>query len=143
LGITGWSYGGFLIAATLTQTDRFKAAAIGSGMTNLVSYAMGNDSPDYLPSQFGGEVWDVADLLLERSPITHADRITTPTLFLHGEHDQRVPIWQSYELYNALKRRGVPTQMAVYPRTGHVPTEPKLLLNVMERILAWMESYLN
>jgi dipeptidyl aminopeptidase/acylaminoacyl peptidase len=142
LGITGWSYGGFLTATALTQTSRFKAAAIGAGMTNLVSYAMGNDSPDYLPNHFGGEVWEVANLLLERSPIVHANRITTPTLFLHGEHDLRVPIWQSYELYNALKRRGVPTQMAVYPRTGHVPAEPKLLLDVMERILAWMEKYL-
>jgi dipeptidyl aminopeptidase/acylaminoacyl peptidase len=142
LGINGWSYGGFLTAATLTQTDRFKAAAIGAGMTNLVSYAMGNDSPDYMPSHFGGEVWEVGELLLERSPIAHANQITTPILFLHGEHDQRVPIWQSYELQNTLKRRGVPTQMAVYPRTGHVPAEPKLLLDVMERILAWMEMYI-
>jgi dipeptidyl aminopeptidase/acylaminoacyl peptidase len=142
LGITGWSYGGFLTAATLTQTNRFKAAAIGSGMTNLVSYAMGNDSPDYLPSQFGGEVWEVGNLLLERSPVAHANRVTTPTLLLHGEHDQRVPIWQSFEFHNALKRCGVPTQMVVYPHTGHVPAEPKLLLDVMERILAWMDLYL-
>jgi len=142
LGITGWSYGGYLTAAALTQTDRFKAAVIGAGMTNLVSYALGNDSPDYLPTHFGGEVWEVADLLLERSPITHADRVTTPTLLLHGEHDQRVPIWQGYEFHNALKRLGIPTQMVVYPRTGHVPSEPKLLLEVMERILAWMELYL-
>jgi len=142
MGITGWSYGGYLTAATITQTGRFKAAAIGAGMTNLVSYAMGNDSPDYLPSQFGGEVWEVADLLLERSPIAHADRVTAPTLILHGENDQRVPIWQGYEFYNALKRRGIPTQMVVYPRTGHVPSEPKSLLDVMNRILAWMELYL-
>ncbi len=142
MGITGWSYGGYLTAATITQTNRFKAAAIGSGMTNLVSYALGHDSPDFLPAHFGGEVWEVAELLLDRSPIAHADRVTTPTLFLHGEHDQRVPIWHSYELHNALKRRGIPTQMAVYPRTGHVPAEPKLLLDVMERILAWMEMHL-
>ena len=141
LGITGWSYGGYLTAATITQTERFRAAVIGAGMTNLVSYAMGHDSPGFLPSHFGGEVWEVADLLLERSPIAHADRVTTPTLILHGEHDQRVPIWQGYEFYNALKRRGIPTQMVVYPRTGHVPSEPKLLLDVMNRILAWMELY--
>jgi dipeptidyl aminopeptidase/acylaminoacyl peptidase len=84
----------------------------------------------------------VADLLLERSPIAHADRVTTPTLFLHGEHDRRVPIWQGYELYHALKRRGIPTQMVVYPRTGHVPSEPKLLLDVMNRILAWIELFM-
>lgn len=142
LGITGWSYGGYLTAAAITQTDRFKAAAIGAGMVNLVSYALGHDSPSFLPAHFGGEVWEVADLLLERSPIACADRVTTPTLILHGEHDQRVPIWQGYEFYNALQRRGIPTEMVIYPRTGHVPSEPKLLLDVMERILAWMELYL-
>jgi dipeptidyl aminopeptidase/acylaminoacyl peptidase len=139
LGITGWSYGGFLTAATLTQTGRFRAAVIGAGMVDLVSYALGNDSPSFLLSHFGGEIWEVADLLLERSPIAHADRVTTPTLILHGEHDQRVPIWQGYEFHNALKRRGIPTQMVIYPRTGHVPWEPKLLLDVMERILAWVD----
>jgi dipeptidyl aminopeptidase/acylaminoacyl peptidase len=80
LGITGWSYGGYLTAATLTQTGRFRAAVIGAGMVNLVSYALGHDSPDFLPAHFGGEVWEVADLLLDRSPITHVDRVTTPTL---------------------------------------------------------------
>lgn len=142
LGITGWSYGGYLTAATLTQTGRFRAAVIGAGMVNLVSYALGNDSPDYLPSHFGGEVWEVADLLLERSPIIHADRVTTPTLILHGENDQRVPIWQGYEFHHALKRCGIPTRMVIYPRSGHVPSEPNLLLDIMERILAWMELYL-
>ena len=142
MGIIGWSYGGYLTAATITQTGRFQAAVIGAGMTNLVSYAMGHDSPDFLPSHFGGEVWEVADLLLDRSPIAHANRVTTPTLFLHGEHDQRVPVWQGYEFYNALNRRGIQTQTVVYPRTGHVPAEPKLLLDVMNRILAWMELYM-
>ncbi len=142
LGITGWSYGGYLTAATLTQTKRFGAAVIGAGMVDLVSYALGHDSPGFLPAHFGGEVWEVADLLLDRSPIAHADRVTTPTLILHGEQDQRVPIWQGYEFHHALQRRDIPTQMVIYPRTGHVPSEPKLLLDVMERILAWMERYL-
>lgn len=84
----------------------------------------------------------MADLLLERSPIAHADRVTTPTLILHGEHDPRVPVWQGYEFHHALKRRGIPTQMVIYPRTGHVPSEPKLLLAVIEHILAWIELYL-
>lgn len=142
MGITGWSFGGYLTAATLTQNGRFRAAVIGAGMVDLISYALGNDSPDFLPSHFGGEIWEVADLLLDRSPIAHADQVTTPTLILHGEHDQRVPIWQGYEFHNALKRRGIPTQMVVYPHTGHVPSEPELLLDVMERILAWMEQNL-
>ena len=112
-------------------------------MVDLVSYAAGHDSPGFLPFHFGGEVWEVADLLLERSPIVHVDRVTTPTLILHGENDQRVPIWQGYEFYNALTRSGCPAQMVVYPRTGHTPTDPVLLLDVMDRILAWMETYVS
>ena len=111
-------------------------------MTDLVSYATGNDSPDYLPTHFGGEIWEVADLLLERSPIAHANRVTTPTLIIHGEQDQRVPIWQGYEFYNALLRCGCPTQMVVYPDCGHVPSKPNLLLDVMDRTLAWMELHI-
>jgi dipeptidyl aminopeptidase/acylaminoacyl peptidase len=140
LGIMGWSYGGYLTAATLTQTDRFRAAMIGAGMSNLLSYIHGNDSPSYLPIHFGGNVWEVADLLCERSPLVHADRISTPTLILHGENDQRVPIGQGYELYHALKRHGCPVEMVIYPRSGHVPTEPKLLADVMARTLDWMEK---
>ena len=60
----------------------------------------------------------------------------------HGETDERVPIPQGYELYDALKRQGCPVQMVVYPRSGHVPTEPKLLADVMIRTLDWMEQYL-
>ena len=142
LGIMGWSYGGYLTAAVITQTERFRAAVIGDGMVDLVSYATGHDSPGFVPSHFGGEVWEVADLLLERSPIAHVDRVTTPTLILHGEDDQRVPIWQGYEFYNALTRRGCPVQMVVYPHTGHTPADPKSLLDVMERILAWMKTYI-
>jgi dipeptidyl aminopeptidase/acylaminoacyl peptidase len=141
LGIIGWSYGGYLTAAALTQTERFRAAVVGDGMVNLVSYATGHDSPGFMVSHFGGEVWQVADLLLERSPIAHVNRVTTPTLILHGEDDQRVPIWQGYEFYNALTRHGCPTQMVVYPHTGHTPSDPSLLLDVMDRILAWMETH--
>ena len=141
MGIIGWSYGGYLAAATLTQTERFRAAVIGAGIVDLVSYAAGHDSPGFLPAHFGGEVWQIADLLLERSPIAHVDRVTTPTLILHGEDDQRVPIWQGYEFYNALTRSGCPVQMVVYPQTGHTPSNPVFLLDVMDRIQAWIEIH--
>jgi len=67
--------------------------------------------------------------------------VTTPTLILHGEHDERVPISQGYELYNALKRRGCTVEMVVYPRTPHVPQEPKLLHDVMVRTVQWMDRH--
>jgi len=142
LGSTGWRFGDYLTASKSTQTGRFKAAAISSGKTNLVSYALGHNSPGFLPGHFGYENWEAGNLLLDYSPISHADRVTTPALYIHSAHDQRVLIWQGYEHNSALLRRGVPTEMIIYPRTGHEPAEPILLLDVMARILAWLKLYL-
>jgi dipeptidyl aminopeptidase/acylaminoacyl peptidase len=142
LGVVGWSYGGFLAAAAVTQTRRFRAAVVGAGITNLISNAGTADIPSHIPRHFGAEPWQVAELLCARSPALHAAGVTTPTLILHGELDQRVPLGQGKELYTALTRNGCPAQMVVYPRTGHVPEEPKLLLDVMRRTLDWFDQYL-
>ena len=87
-------------------------------------------------------VWEVGELLNARSPVFHAGEVTTPTLILHGEGDQRVPLSQGRELYNALRRAGAEVQMVTYPRMGHVPHEPWVLQDVMERTLAWLGRYL-
>ena len=67
--------------------------------------------------------------------------MTTPTLVLHGEADVRVPTSQGYEFYHALKREGVTTRMVVYPRQQHGPTEPKFILDIMQRHLDWVDQY--
>jgi dipeptidyl aminopeptidase/acylaminoacyl peptidase len=67
--------------------------------------------------------------------------VKTPTLILHGEADARVPTTQGYEFYHALKRRGVTTKMVVYPRTPHGPREPKFILDIAQRHLAWVDDY--
>lgn len=141
LGILGWSYGGFLTAWAITQTQRFRAAVVGAGITNLISNAGTADIPSDIPNHFGGEPWQVADLLQERSPALNVQNVVTPTLILHGELDRRVPISQGYELLNALERRGCPVEMVVYPRTGHIPQEPKLLQDVMIRTLQWFDEH--
>ena len=74
--------------------------------------------------------------------MSYVQNVKTPALVLHGERDLRVPISQGYEFYNALKRRGVETKMVVYPRTPHGPREPKFLLDVAKRHLAWTEEHL-
>ncbi len=68
LAIGGWSYGGFLTASTITQTKRFRAAMMGAGITNLISFATTTDILDYVPRHFGGEAWEKYDLLRLRSP---------------------------------------------------------------------------
>jgi dipeptidyl aminopeptidase/acylaminoacyl peptidase len=69
--------------------------------------------------------------------------VTTPTLILHGESDERVPTSQGFEFYHALKRRGVPVEMVTYPRQPHGPEEPKFILDIMQRHVAWMEKYVH
>jgi dipeptidyl aminopeptidase/acylaminoacyl peptidase len=145
LAVMGWSYGGFMTSWVITHTHRFKAAAVGAGVTNLWSFTGTSDIPGFLPDYFSGEPWsNVANFEAYRdhSPLSFVKGVTTPTLILHGEADVRVPTSQGYELYNALKRQGVVTKMVVYPRTPHGPREPKFLLDIMHRHLEWLDRYL-
>ena len=141
LGIGGWSYGGLTTAWALTQTDRFKAAVLGAGVTNRVSmhgttdivrwHGAGNrPSSPRRPTSTG----------TARRCATSA-RSTTPTLIPHGEKDDRVPVSQGWEYYNALRTMGVPTKMVVYPREPHGLGERQHQRDLMERVLAWFDEY--
>jgi dipeptidyl aminopeptidase/acylaminoacyl peptidase len=141
LAIMGWSYGGFMTSWTITQTQRFKAAAIGAGVTNLWSFNGTADIPGFLPDYFGGEPWQQFESFRKHSPITYVSKVTTPALIIHGEADARVPPSQGYEYYHALKTRGVTAKMVVYPRQPHGFQEPKFVLDVAQRHLDWMEKY--
>lgn len=141
LGVMGWSYGGFMTAWIITQTDRFKAATIGAAVTHLQSFSATTDVPGFIPDYMGGEWWETPEIYRQRSPLLHADKVTTPALILHGERDNRVPVSQGHELHHALERRGVETQMVVYPRTGHGLREPKLRLDAMHRNLDWFARH--
>ena len=141
LGVMGWSYGGFMTSWVITQTDRFKGAAVGAGVTNLWSFTGTADIPGFLPDYFKGEPWDVFDNYRKHSPMNFVKNVKTPTLILHGENDLRVPTSQGYELYNAIKRLGVTSRMVVYPRMPHGPNEPKFMLDIMKRHIDWMDKY--
>jgi dipeptidyl aminopeptidase/acylaminoacyl peptidase len=141
LGVMGWSYGGFMTAWAIGHTTRFKAAVAGAAITNLWSFTGTTDAQSYLPDYFKGEPWQFFESYRAHSPMTYAGAIKTPTLILHGQNDLRVPIGQGYELYNALKRRGVPAKMVTYPRMPHGPTEPKFMLDIMNRHVEWMDQY--
>ena len=142
LGVMGWSYGGFMTSWIVTQTQRFKAAAVGAGVTNLWSFTGTADITGFLPDYFKGEPWEVFENYQKHSPLSYVKSVKTPTLILHGEADVRVPTSQGYEFYNALKRLGVTTKMVVYPRSGHSVQEPKFLLDIAERHLEWLGKYL-
>jgi dipeptidyl aminopeptidase/acylaminoacyl peptidase len=142
LGIMGWSYGGYMTSWVITQTKRFKAASVGAGVTNLMSFTGTADIPGFVPDYFGGEYWDVFDRWRSRSAMFNVKGVSTPTLIQHGEDDRRVPISQGYELYNALIRQGVTTKMVVYPRQPHGLQEPKFMKDAMERNLEWFDRWI-
>jgi dipeptidyl aminopeptidase/acylaminoacyl peptidase len=142
LGVMGWSYGGFMTSWIVTQTKRFKAASVGAGVTNLMSFAGTADIPGFLPDYFGGEYWDVFEKWRAHSAMFHVKGVATPTLIQHGEADLRVPVSQGYEFYNALKRQGVAVKMTVYPRQPHGFQEPKMTLDAARANLEWFNKYI-
>ena len=138
----GWSYGGYMTAWTITQTTRFKAAMVGAGLTNMWSMYGTNDIPSVLIAYFGGiPNKQTLPLYLDRSAMTHIDKVTTPTLILHGANDERVPTGQAYELYRGLKDRGKATELVFYPREGHGIAEYYHQKDRMQRIYDWVTKY--
>lgn len=142
LGVMGWSYGGFMTSWIVTQTNRFKAASVGAGVTNLMSFIGTADIPSFIPDYFGGQPWEDLEIYRAHSAMFNMKAVVTPTLVQHGEADERVPISQGYEFYNALKVKNVPTRMIVLPRMPHGPNEPKMVLKAKQTNLEWFEKYL-
>jgi dipeptidyl aminopeptidase/acylaminoacyl peptidase len=142
LVICGWSYGGYMTSFTITRTNRFKAASVGAGVTNLMSFVGTADIPSFLPSYFEGEFWDRMDVYMKHSAMFNVKNIRTPAQILHGERDARVPLSQGQELYIALKRLDVPTEMIVYPRMPHGLQEPKFIADAGQRMIDWFNRQL-
>jgi dipeptidyl aminopeptidase/acylaminoacyl peptidase len=139
--LMGWSYGGYMTSWAVTQTDRFKAASMGAGLSNLVSMSMTSDIRRYLVEHMGDYYWNDMEAYQKSSAMHHIENVVTPTQVIHGQEDERVPTSQGQEFYHALKYRGIDTEMIVYPRTPHGPREPKFLMDVSPRILAWFNKY--
>jgi dipeptidyl aminopeptidase/acylaminoacyl peptidase len=142
LAVMGWSYGGYMTNWVITQTSRFKCAASGAGLSNMPSMWGTNDIPGLLNEYFTGAWYDQPERYQKLSPLYHVKNVTTPTLFLHGEQDFRVPITQAHEMHSALERRGVKTEMVTYPRTPHGPQEPKFMQDIMQRHIDWVEKFI-
>jgi dipeptidyl aminopeptidase/acylaminoacyl peptidase len=145
LGVTGYSYGGFLTNWTITHTSRFSAAITGAGISNWVSDYGTADIPRTKESEFYGSPWEARSgrLLRELSPITHVANASTPTLFVHGEYDMRVPIEQGEQMYTALKKRRVPARFIRYPESFHGGWTPWNTLHRYYHELQWWDRYLS
>jgi dipeptidyl aminopeptidase/acylaminoacyl peptidase len=143
LGLEGGSYGGQLTNWIITQTDRFKAAIPSAGISNLVTQNYLSYYHDYLAVEYGAfpHQKGVIDKLWERSPIRYANNVKTPTMFVHGENDNDVPIAETEQFYSALKDVGVETIMIRYPREGHGVRESGHVVDMINRSIAWYERH--
>lgn len=141
LGVMGWSYGGFMSSWIVGHTDRFKAASIGAPVVNLVSQDGTSDISEFLPSYYRKYHWEDFDVYTLHSPIRYVGNVKTPVMLQHGEADARVPFSQSMEFYLALKRRNIPVRLLGLPRQPHGPTEPKMVLKVMQTNVEWFDKY--
>jgi dipeptidyl aminopeptidase/acylaminoacyl peptidase len=140
LGVGGYSYGGILTNYIITQTDRFKGAVSGAG-TGLALANYGHDMYQrWWESEFGLP-WESRELWDSTSAFNHIQNVTTPTLFAGGEKDWNVPVQNSEQLYQALRRRGVTTQLVVYPGEHHGGWTMPHQKDYLERRLAWYDRY--
>jgi dipeptidyl aminopeptidase/acylaminoacyl peptidase len=145
LGVTGYSYGGFLTNWVITQTPRFAAAIVGAGISNWISDYGTADIPRTKESEFYGTPWEArgAETLLKWSPVMKAGSVVTPTLFVHGESDLRVPIEQGEQMYTALKKRKVPAMFIRYPDSYHGGWSPWNTVHRYHYEMAWWKKYLS
>lgn len=142
LGVTGWSYGGFMTMWTVTQTNRFKAAVAGAGISNWLSYTGENGISAWMVPFFGATAYEDPAVYAKSSPINYIAHARTPTLIIVGERDAECPAPQSFEFWRGLQHVGVTTELAVYPDEGHHFANPEHNRDMVRRYLAWFDKYL-
>ena len=143
LFITGGSAGGIASAYAIGLTDRFRAAAIQKPVINWVSKVLTADSYIYqIPYQFPGMPWEDVEHYWQRSPLSLVGNVVTPTLLITGEEDQRTPISETEQFYQALKLRKIDAVMVRVPGASHgIAGKPSRLNAKVDNILAWFSRY--
>jgi dipeptidyl aminopeptidase/acylaminoacyl peptidase len=142
VGLTGWSYGGFMTMFAVTQTNRFRAAVAGAGISNWQSYYGENSIDQWMIPFMGASVYDDPGVYAKMSAINFIHQVKTPTLAVVGDRDGECPAPQSFEFWHALKAQHVPTQLVVYPNEGHHFVDPEHQRDVIARALDWFQKYM-
>ena len=142
IGITGWSYGGFMTMWAVTQTNRFHAAVAGAGIADWKSYYGENSIDQWMLPYFGASVYDDPQVYAKSSAIDFIKNTKTPTLVVVGDRDGECPAPQSYEFWHALRDLGTKTEMVIYPNEGHRFQKTADQKDVLLRMIAWFNENL-
>lgn len=139
--VYGISYGGYMTNWLVGHTTQFRAAATQNSVTDLTMMWGLSDLQSWTEWEFRGRPWEVPLTMRERSPLTYAHLVTTPTLILHADHDRRCPLAMGQAWYRALKEAGVETEMVIYHQERHGLTQLPHLADVYNRTLAWFAKH--
>lgn len=146
LGVTGGSYGGVMTNWIIGHTDRFKAAASQRSISNWVSFETLSDIGfNFGPNYTGSDIWQDISVLWRQSPLAYADKVKTPTLFLHSEEDYRCPLPEGLQMYSALKYFGIPSRIVIFKDENHELSRAGRPLNRIKRlqeITNWFDKYI-
>ncbi len=142
VGAMGWSQGGYISAFITCYSDRFKAVSVGAGISDWMTYYVNTDIHPFTRQYLKATPWEDPEIYRKTSPITYVNRAKTPTLIQHGDQDKRVPPPNAFELYQALKDRGVPVKLILYKGFGHPINKPKQQRAVMEHNYEWFSKYI-
>jgi len=147
LGVTGGSYGGYLVNYIIGRTDRFKAAVTERGISNLMtSINLTDIGYQYMMEYMDGRLpWEHPGLYMENSPVYKAHQVKTPTLFIHGKSDYRCHYTEALNMHSALVFNGVPTKLCLFEKEGHslvVRGRPVSKKHRYQEMLAWFNQYL-
>jgi dipeptidyl aminopeptidase/acylaminoacyl peptidase len=145
MALSGGSYGGYMTAWIIGQTDRFKAAVSQRGVYNLNSMYGTTDIPAFMTGWYQAEPWEDHDKMWDNSPLKYAPNIKTPTLIIHSENDFRVPIEQAEQFFAWIRRStDTPVKMLRYPREGHELSrsgEPEHRMSRLREMMNWFKQY--
>lgn len=146
IGVTGGSYGGFMTNWIIGHTDRFKAAVSERSISNWISMYSTSDIGYYFASdQIGTTPWTDSDRLWWHSPLKYADKVRTPTLFLHSDEDYRCWLVEGLQMYTALKDNGIPARLCMFKGENHELSrsgKPLHRIRRLKEMTDWFGKYL-
>lgn len=149
LYVTGGSYGGFMTNWIIGHTHRFRAAATQRSIANWVSFSLISDIGEtFGPDQMGlgkrGDLWNSTERLWEHSPLKYLDQAATPTLIIHSDEDYRCPLAEGYQVYSALRQRGVESRMVIFHGENHELSrsgKPLHRIRRLREITSWFQKH--